>query len=441
MIDGLLDEAPAEVLKSQLTPGFAREVVERLQEGMRDLPFHWTPQIPLAPLILSRTGYARMQRTALALLNLLREASWSLGATSAERAEQLGLAREHLPLFGDEATEWEFCTWQSRPDTVLTEHGPRFIEFNVSAAIGGIPHTSYIQRAWASIYAEHDLGYADPFQVRAAALDRLCARRSLDRSVAVVEEPANIQAEPEVWQTQVTDFRHRGFRSDSMQVEELAQRAAADGARYGIALKQFVSQDRLDAGQSLDPVVAAADAAELTLAPHSSYLLANKQTLALLSEGLPWMSDQDRRLVAEYVPWSRVVYQRFVNYRTKRWDLGELLVRERERFVLKMAAGHSGQGVLVGKFARPSDWADAVGRSLGSGSWIVQEYVKPASMPMRLWDVASEEVVEIGLSGVVSPYIVDGKDAGCMFRYDVLNANSVVTMTRPSTRFNTVMTA
>jgi hypothetical protein len=422
-------------------PGPVPRILDQLRAGMSPLPFYWAPQIPLAPVLMAQAPYREICRAATGLLSLLRRAVWSLGASAAERGERLRMAAEFAALFTAEQDEWDFACWQARPDVILTGSGPKFIEFNVSAATGGIPHTEFMQRTWARLYDGVLPACTSPFGARAGALERLCAARGLDRSVVIISEPREPPAEVAVYDTQTAYLRRRGFRADHMLVEDLAAHGAQPGRRYAVALRQIVPQDRLDDGSGLEAVVSALRATEFSLAPHSSYQVANKQTLALLSEGRPWMNARDRRLIDRFVPWSRLVRERTVEYRGARRDLVALLLAEQPAMVLKQGTGNSGQRVVIGRAAGPAEWAAAVGSALTDGDWIAQEFAEPILMDMRLWDVASESVVTRALPGVLSPYFIEGRNAGCMVRYDLSESEPVVSIARPAVRFNTVLPA
>jgi len=53
--------------------------------------------------------------------------------------------------------------------------------------------------------------------------------------------------------------------------------------------------------------------------------------------------------------------------------LAELLAAEPARFVLKKGAGYGGAGVVLGTFASPERWRDALATALREGDWVVQE--------------------------------------------------------------------
>lgn len=419
-------------------PHGPEEIVRRLREGMSELPFYWQPQIPLTPVVMAGAAYDEIVRAAQALTDLLKRAVWSLGDTPVERNRRLGMSEEFEPLYGAPEYEHAYADWQYRPDVLLTAEGPRFIEFNVSAATGGMPHTHALQRTWLDIYADAGLRCSSPFAARTAALERLCARLGLERSVAILREPRPDPAEQAVYDTQVSHLLRHGFKAEHLLVDDLAVRAAENG-RFGIVLKQFVALDRLHDGSGLEAVVGARDGGALTLAPHSSYQLANKQMLALLSQGLPWMSSHERELVRRYVPWSRLVRDGPVDYRGSTRATVGLLAAEQESFVLKNGVGDSGRQVVIGRLTQPAQWVDACAQAIDEGTWIVQEYHESLSMPMRLWDVASESVVETALSGVISPYVVDSQDGGCMVRYDLADAKGLVTIAQSTVRFNTLV--
>ncbi|NEE60423.1 hypothetical protein G3M55_89950, partial [Streptomyces sp. SID8455] len=131
--------------------------------------------------------------------------------------------------------------------------------------------------------------------------------------------------------------------------------------------------DWRDLGIGLEPVHSAVSRGALLFPPQSSYLIANKKTLAWISEGLPWMTEDDRELVARYLPWTRLVHPRKVEWRGVRHDLAALLLENRRDFVLKKAIGMMGLQVVLGPYATDQEWEGAVTAALADRDSIVQE--------------------------------------------------------------------
>ena len=108
-------------------------------------------------------------------------------------------------------------------------------------------------------------------------------------------------------------------------------------------------------------------------------LLCDKRNLALLSENASsgLFDDRERRIIESYVPWTRLLVERAVEYRGTSSGLRALLLAEPGRFVLKKARSAEGTDVVVGRFASEDRWRAALDHAFADGSWIVQEYAEP----------------------------------------------------------------
>ena len=155
----------------------------------------------------------------------------------------------------------------------------------------------------------------------------------------------------------------------------------------------------------------------MTLLPsQSARFLHNKQTLALLSEGLPWMTARDAEVVDRYVPWSRVVGDRKVCWRGEAHDLPRLLLDRQEDFVLKGATGWSCLEVFFGVETSPQEWEARVGQAVRNGGFVVQERIRPLSYPLEVM-TGPGEVRRILADPVISPFCLGGQSAGCYVRF------------------------
>jgi hypothetical protein len=106
-------------------------------------------------------------------------------------------------------------------------------------------------------------------------------------------------------------------------------------------------------------------------------ILTTKLTLAMLSEHQesPLFTEEERALIRDHVPWTRRVDRRATRYLDETVPLPDLLLRERERFVLKEEGSAGGRHVHPGRFTDPESWRALVETALSEGSWIVQEHV------------------------------------------------------------------
>lgn len=112
----------------------------------------------------------------------------------------------------------------------------------------------------------------------------------------------------------------------------------------------------------------------------AALMLADKRNIALLSmlRNDRRVPKEDRRVIAEYVPWTRVVRPGPVVFEGVEIDLEELLRSERGRMVLKPAGSAHGTGVAVGRAATPEAWDRAIADALArqGGVWVAQEHAE-----------------------------------------------------------------
>lgn len=115
-------------------------------------------------------------------------------------------------------------------------------------------------------------------------------------------------------------------------------------------------------------------------------LLDTKMQLALVHEccerGL--LDARERAIVRDTIPWTAMLRERDVEWNDERLPLSRLLLRERERFVLKKATSFGGRDVVVGRHCTPDEWAALLSQYLDDRSWLAQEYCPPGRV--RLYD-------------------------------------------------------
>jgi hypothetical protein len=110
-------------------------------------------------------------------------------------------------------------------------------------------------------------------------------------------------------------------------------------------------------------------------------LLTNKLNMALLSEyqDSNIFTPDEKETIREYIPWTRKMVPGFTTYGTKRINLEQFVISNRERLVIKPANNYGGVDVFTG-FAAPADqWKQQVERAFLEKNWVVQEYVPSCS--------------------------------------------------------------
>jgi hypothetical protein len=107
-------------------------------------------------------------------------------------------------------------------------------------------------------------------------------------------------------------------------------------------------------------------------------LMVNKRNLALLSENeaLEHWTDEERSLIRDHVPWTRLLHPRTTTLLGETVEFPAFLLERRADVVLKRGLGTGGSDVHVGRFTEPAAWEARVREAMEEGGWIVQAYVE-----------------------------------------------------------------
>jgi hypothetical protein len=409
-------------------------VIEALEYHLYGLHFEWD-YVPAGPVMVPAAALRRIGEACSRILELLKSAASTLGADLVQRHEALGMDSALISLYGDPRFEEAFAAAFARPDIIWSAEGWRIVEFNVSSALGGQQYIHVMARAWGELFGEPMTTFRhanDPLRARRRLVERVCRQWGIEPRVAVVGSSEEIiMPTSRYYDIEVQQLRAAGFEAAYFEWSEFVADLEANAKQFPLAIQRFVAQDWVDAGRDIKPLVDIRSSDCLMLSPHSAHQLANKRLLAILSSGPEWLSQDDRALVDEFIPWTREVHDVPVEYGGRRESLPELLTSRQERFVLKPSDKNSGRDVLLGHEAAPQAWAATLETALAAGSWVVQEFVRPSRLEVPLVDVARGDLEVHRLPAVISPYIIGGEFAGGMVRYDRLGADSVINIGQP----------
>jgi len=104
----------------------------------------------------------------------------------------------------------------------------------------------------------------------------------------------------------------------------------------------------------------------------------DKRNLAVLSEneGLEAWTEEDRELIRDHVPWTRLVSARTTTWRGAEVQFPGFLLDHRDDMVLKRGMSSGGADVHMGRYLAPDVWEAQVRTAVEEGGWIVQERVE-----------------------------------------------------------------
>lgn len=399
---------------------------ERIAEIMHDeLRGLGPPAFPVAlqPLVVPPESFGELLSATARLVALLHKAARNAGPDRNGRMDALAIDPADCPFFiPDENFELRHCADMARPDVVVGADGPKFIEINVSGAVGGMADMHAYHQGWRRIAARagrRPFAGVDIWPRLAALVKRTAAELGAAPSAVIVDHLSDVDPtnRPRTLRLQVDGLRAHGVRARHLDPADLLAGIGLPGPlREPLGLAEFDLADARESGCDLGPVRAALDAGFKTIPSQSARLLHTKKALALLSEGQPWMSQGERDLAGRYLPWTRTVGDRPVWWRGRRHDLPRLLTEHRESFVLKGATGCSGKEVVFGARTQPGDWARQVEQAVRTGYPVAQEVVESDTTPVDVL-LESGEITRVAANSVISPFCIGGVPVGCHARF------------------------
>ncbi|MCS7056775.1 MAG: hypothetical protein NZM18_11455 [Thermoflexales bacterium] len=165
------------------------------------------------------------------------------------------------------------------------------------------------------------------------------------------------------------------------------------------------------------PVVRAVnDRAVCMVNPFHCKILHRKTSFAVISDeaNQERFTADERQAIERFIPWTRLVAERFTIYRGRRVDLLPLIAHNREQFVLKPADEYGGKGIVLGWTVTQDEWNRALHDALNRPT-IVQERVTVPSEPYPSLADGRLQIAERMLD--TNPYVWYGEYASsCLTR-------------------------
>lgn len=411
--------------KRRLRPVAEAGVIrEMLRTEMRDTGWPYQSLLPAAPLALPRASYSELFRVSGALVDLVRRTALETAPTTRERLAAYAMPSSEDQLFlADQFMEERYADCVVRPDVVIGPDGPRFLEFNVSGALGGPVETHCRLEVWRKLYADETgrvpFGYQRPFAVRARMFRDLCAELALPPRVAIVGTVRDQGVEStRYFDLEAEYFNSLGLTARFFEPEDLHEAwDCPERLRYPLGLRNFTIPDWEGLGVDTAPVQQALDQGCLLVGTQTSTFLSSKLTMGLMSEGRPWMSAAERALVDRYLPWTRVLSDRRTTREGETIELLPYVLKHRESLVLKESVGMSGEQVVLGRTTDQSTWEAAVRAAAETGTSVVQEFVTPRTCRLAMVADGADAPHDVDVAPVLGPLLFGGRPGGMFSRF------------------------
>ena len=165
-----------------------------------------------------------------------------------------------------------------------------------------------------------------------------------------------------------------------------------------------------------DLIAAARDRRAAVVNPFRARVANNKKLFALLGDPrfAHLVEDAERKVIAESIPWTRVLRDGRAAYGDWVVDLLAFVSDNRERLVLKPASDYGGQGVSLGMETSQADWDRLIEEHSGPGDYVVQEYVP---VPEEMFPTVEDGHVHMRLKRFnINPFGLGGRYAGMITR-------------------------
>ena len=149
--------------------------------------------------------------------------------------------------------------------------------------------------------------------------------------------------------------------------------------------------------------------------PFRSYIVGNKKVLQLISDPRfqHIYSKEELKVIQETIPWTRILSDTTVTFQDQKYRLKELILDNKDLFVLKPANMYGGKDVFIGMDTDQPRWEEIMNTHLHNEDWVVQEFVE---IPMDTFPEIGEEVRFKKKYVNINPFALLEKYAGAISR-------------------------
>jgi hypothetical protein len=389
---------------------------------------------PLRPVIIGERAYRGLESLTTRLLHLAVDSCRRRASTVGELHRALRFPRD-LPLMDpDRPLLAAELTRYARPDILIEQGRPRFLEFNNSTRLGGVRVTPRLAEAYARLCPQSGL-HPPPSSVtaRSTALARTLRAKigrghggrllmpaywAIDKGTGIIRRYKT--ARPAI----LADAQRMGLEVVEAELVDLrldaAGRLLAAGVPIDLVLLEWGGNRIVDDGGGLAALRAADRARTVEMFPRTeSAMISSKAILSWLHEDCDAgvLAATDHALVRAYIPWTACLG--LDEDPAAESEKLRMATGERGQLVAKPAIGSAGHGVFFGNQTSTQDWHHAVVEAARESPVVLQHRVEPDRITMPFHDQESGQRVTAQVPFVLSPFIIDGAAASLAVRHMV----------------------
>ncbi|MGD2088415.1 MAG: hypothetical protein PVH61_19720 [Candidatus Aminicenantes bacterium] len=357
------------------------------------------PNIQAWPTFINRTVFNRLQQASTGLFHLFREIPGRIFANNPQKiSSYFGFPEEYTLLQLESIKDGHLENLVGRGDFIFSAAGPKCIEFNTSAGIGGwqltLLESTYLNNP---IIAK----FLNEYQVKTHNKNLVVTLLQHLFTVAKKKFPGPYHREINIAFVTPQNKKIRDIQLIEEHFNRAYQQVLNKQNRHGNGTVIFCDFPGLTVendcvfhkGKQIHTIVESyhgqvpKEIFYVSLlgnvivynGPITS-LLSNKLNHVLLSENQDSevFTPEEREIIKAYTPWTRRIVSGKVTFGRETFQMEDFLRFHRQELIIKPVREMGGQGVYIGNYTPPHQWEKAIERAFQdeNRNWIVQEYVE-----------------------------------------------------------------
>ena len=284
-------------------------------------------------------------------------------------------------------------TLLARPDFVLGEHGPLFLEANIDSSLGGLGTADSLASCQSAsaltgpLFKENSLVYPAVSPKLARLVLATARPKACPITMAIIDWRDEIDSVPWPYWRLADDLSPHGITTVLAGQDDIefrhGQLLAADRP-IDLIYRGVTPVQRLWEGaaafESLWTAVASQQVSMMSdlWAP----LYSSKAVLALLSAALDdsQLPPDDAEFVRRHIPWTRLLRDAACRRDGASIDLLEHARRRKDQLVIKSPLDGSCKNLVIGRTSDQAGWERALRAALCAPGYVLQEYVAPTCL-------------------------------------------------------------
>lgn len=386
--------------------------------------------VPLRPLLLDLDKYEALRRFTRTLAEIIVDVCERKSGGDAARLTALTRhSRDHLRIMAP--TTNRLSASNVRPDAILADGVPWFIECNFHSAIGGVVPTALLNGIYANSATARRLEasgfgfvFHDSMEARWRQLLDIVGGLRLRRAprIALIgwEKGQSTIRELVIEEAYL---RKRGMQACYVRPAEVRLRNGrlfAGGRSFDVAVRIFLTPKWLEAGIDLEPYARAARAGStVILTDDRCSLYTNKIVLAWLHQEPGLLDSRAQEFVDAHVPWTCLVRDGKALFRGREIATIPFLLRNRRHLLLKPLAGYGGKGIVFGSGLDQATWSKIVRQGAEESNLVAQKCVQSDLVRMPFYIPSDRRVTVRRVPVVFGPHYFGEHSGGILARHAV----------------------